>query len=332
MSVGRVVFGGPDCRPRRLRDLLQAEIESVPAGGRIDWATYYFRDRELAQALVTAQERGVDVRLVMEAQPRLEGTNDAVIEHLANGQLSEFCPRRWWPGRLHSKIYAFSHPDRCWLGSFNPSGGEPENMKVIEEIGDQDRGDNLLVEITAPTLVDAARQGVSALARSTPLLSRFDPNYPKYAAEGGTDLYFFPRMSRTPLLDDLKKAGAGDCVQAAMSHLKPGPLVDRLENAAARGARVRLIVHATERRVPPTILERQREKGIEVTRVGDGSAAPMHAKMLLLRTPAVREVWFGSYNSNFRSRYLNAEVLVRSRSAALFHALEARFREFERRS
>ena len=48
----RIFFGGPDCRPRALRDLLRFHVSSVPSGGEIFWATYYFRDQALADALV----------------------------------------------------------------------------------------------------------------------------------------------------------------------------------------------------------------------------------------------------------------------------------------
>ena len=304
----------------------------MPPGGRIDWATYYFRDRALAKALLTAQARGVHVRLVMESKPRRRGANDEVIRLLREGGLRSFYPRRWRPGRLHSKIYAFSHPDRCWVGSFNPSGDEPEDPAVIAEIGDQDRGDNLLAELTSPVLVGAARRAVSALSRASPLLARFDPRYPKQAGEGGTALFFFPRLRPVPLLGSISGLGKGDRVSAAMSHLKPGPLLGSLETAVKRGAKVALVVHATERRVPAEVLDRQRLKGFEIARAGDGSASPMHAKMLLLRAGDRRESWIGSYNSNFRSRHLNAEVLVRSEDAALFAAAEDRFHEIKARS
>ncbi|MFL6747978.1 MAG: phospholipase D-like domain-containing protein, partial [Sphingomicrobium sp.] len=71
--LGRVEFGGPDLPPRHLRDLLQQHVDQSPPGSRIDWATYYFRDRALAEALMRASDRGVSVRLVMEAKPRREG-------------------------------------------------------------------------------------------------------------------------------------------------------------------------------------------------------------------------------------------------------------------
>jgi len=53
-----VFFGGPDCRPRSLHDLLYSHVSAVPAGGEIFWATYYFRDKALADALIQAKNGG----------------------------------------------------------------------------------------------------------------------------------------------------------------------------------------------------------------------------------------------------------------------------------
>lgn len=55
-SPASVDFGGPDQAPRALRNLLAKRIAAVPSGGRIHWATYYLRDRELAHSLVDASE------------------------------------------------------------------------------------------------------------------------------------------------------------------------------------------------------------------------------------------------------------------------------------
>ena len=48
-TLGRIEFGGPDLPPRRLRNLLQEQVDAAPPGSSIDWATYYFRDRALAE-------------------------------------------------------------------------------------------------------------------------------------------------------------------------------------------------------------------------------------------------------------------------------------------
>ena len=66
MEIGAVHFGGPDRPAGALRDVLAERIAAVPAGGAIDWITYYFRDRRLAQDLIAARHRGVDVRVTLE--------------------------------------------------------------------------------------------------------------------------------------------------------------------------------------------------------------------------------------------------------------------------
>ncbi len=72
-------LGGPEQPRRRLRDILAEHVAAVPAGGEIDWVTYYFRDRQLAQALLDANRRGVRVRLTLEGAPRTRHANDRVL-------------------------------------------------------------------------------------------------------------------------------------------------------------------------------------------------------------------------------------------------------------
>ena len=77
-----VHFGGPDCAQGLLRDLLASRIALVPAGGSIDWITYYFCDQRLAADLIEAHRRGVDVRVTLDGHPRTSNANDAVIGQL----------------------------------------------------------------------------------------------------------------------------------------------------------------------------------------------------------------------------------------------------------
>ena len=134
--MGTVWFGGPDLPYCRLRDLLEARIEAVPAGGAIDWVTYYLRDLGLVRALLRAQERGVALRISLEAGPHLRHANDAAANLLralgpnfASSRQRRIFARgpQWKRPFLHGKLYAFSHPlPHALLGSFNPSGNQPE--------------------------------------------------------------------------------------------------------------------------------------------------------------------------------------------------------------
>jgi len=53
-----VRFGGPD-RPAGARELLPEHVVAAPPDSVIDWATYYFRERLLIQALTQALGRRV---------------------------------------------------------------------------------------------------------------------------------------------------------------------------------------------------------------------------------------------------------------------------------
>lgn len=319
-----VHFGGPDKPPRLLRDLLRARIDAVPPGGWIAWATYYFRDRDLARALMAACDRGVEVTLHVEGAPRRRSANAAVLAmlraHGLGGGLRIAAPMiKPLHPHLHSKIYCFSHPrPMALVGSFNPSGDLPEDPEVIAEIGDQDRGDNLLVELAEPAFVEALRRKVTQLGQPLTRLRNMRVIEGRDAAA-----WFFPRLDVSIVERALR--GARE-ISGCISHLKPGSLATRLEHEARRGAKVRLLVHDTERRVPEATVARLQAAGIAIRRVRYPDALPMHAKFILADGAA----WFGSFNYNPRSRWLNHEILLRSRHPAIVGALAARYDEIAR--
>lgn len=321
-----VHFGGPDKPPRQLRDLLRARIDAVPPGGRIAWATYYFRDRDLAEALIAASDRGVEVVLQIEGAPRRRSANAPVLALLrAHGlggglRIAEPLVKPLHP-HLHTKIYCFSHPwPVALVGSFNPSGDMPEDPDVIAEIGDQDRGDNLLVELAEPELVEGLWRKVRTLTRPLARLRNGGVLRGRDA-----EAWFFPRLNVSIVERALANA---ERIDGCISHLKAGSLATRLESAARRGARVRLLVHDTERRVPTATIARLQAAGIDVRRVRYPNGLPMHAKFIVADGAA----WFGSFNYNPRSRWLNHEILLRSDHPAIVEALAARFEQIARAS
>ena len=334
-TIGSVHFGGPDLPPGALRDLLLRRIQASPPGSRIDWATYYFLDRALADALIAASHRGVRVCLIVEGDPRLGGANIGVLALLRHDGLNGGLlvrRRADWPlrglsGKLHIKVYAFSYPRPVALvGSFNPSGAASD--AVIREIGDQDRGHNLLVEITGSGLVRTLVAHIERLAAGQGSVSRFTDENNTVYREGGTQLYFYPRLRFDPLDPELDSLGRGDRVWAAISHLK-NEAVGTLVDAAERGAGIELVVHDTERRVPEAVIIRLRAAGIHVRRYRQAQGYPMHAKFFLIQRGGRDEAWFGSLNFNRNSRLLNDEVLVRSADPRLFAMLLARFQGIE---
>ena len=79
-------FGGPDQPAGRLRDLLAERIRAVPAGGAIDCITYYFRDRRLAEQLLQAHRRNVNVTVTLEGNPHVPHANHQVVAMLSGAQ------------------------------------------------------------------------------------------------------------------------------------------------------------------------------------------------------------------------------------------------------
>lgn len=329
--LGRVEFGGPDLAPRRLRDLLQEQVDQAPPGSRIDWATYYFRDRALAAALMRASDRGVKVRLVMEPRPRRAGANDDVIAMLNSHGLgggfhlrSPQC-RDGQSGNLHAKIYAFSQPAIAWIGSFNPSGDEPEDPEVVAEIGDQDRGHNLLVGIERPKLIKALQHYIDELIDPPAVPLWLRPRSYWRAKDGDTRCYFYPRMTTLAVEPSVALLPASGSVRATISHLKKGPLTKVLALAARRGADISLLVHDTPRRVSPKAFEFLEKAGVRIQRVVHPDGLPMHAKFILVSRHGRTTAWLGSYNFNDRSRLYNAEVLLSTEDRDVVSSLSERF-------
>jgi hypothetical protein len=337
-TIGAAHYGGPGYPEGALRSLLLARVRATPPGQSIDWATYYFLDAELAQALIDASDRGVHVRLVVEGDPRLEGANGAVLKHLRedglHGGLTVREPSmrllRPLAGKLHAKIYAFSWPRPVALvGSFNPSGGTGDDApRIVEEIGDQDRGHNLLVEITSPGLVRQLVGHVGALAKGHGTTGRFDADNNRTYRDQDTEIFFYPRLRPEIVETTLDQLGPGDHLYAAISHLK-AEAVGVLEDAKERGAEIDLIVHDTERRVPQSAVDRLSADGIRIRRYSRPDHLPMHAKFFIVENEDHWTVYFGSLNFNRNSRLLNDELLVRSTNKALARSLLTRFREIE---
>ena len=328
--VGSVHFGGPREPPGQLRNLLLTRVGAARPGSSIRFATYYFVDQPLARALIAASDRGVNVTLVLDADPRHDGANDPVIallkRHGLDGGLTIRSTRL---GALHTKIYLFSDPRPVALvGSFNPSGGPTASPALLADIGDQDHGHNLLVEIAGPGLVRVLAKYVDQLASGS-ARSRFSPQQNWIYRDRDTQLYFYPRLLPNPIKADLRRLGKGDRVWIAASHLD-STFVAPLREAAARGAEVKLIVHATERRVPQEAVRALRAAGVSTRRYSHPRDLPMHAKFVLLERGGKPLSYFGSFNLNRSSRLFNDELLVRSEDASLFRTLLKRFNQIER--
>ncbi len=338
MSDSQVHFGGPDRPVGALRDLLAERVARVPAGGSIDWVTYYFRDRRLADALVEARERGVEVRVTLDGHPRTPHANDAVIAILESGlrdglrvvrsRLDGTALGKISRPRLHEKLYCFSHPTPvAFVGSFNPSGDFPEiDPGVIEVIGDHDRAHNLLVELRNPALardligharsLHAARHGCS---------DRFAASANRTLRHGRYSVYFWPCARRHPIMKSLLDLERGSRVRIAASHISGSSSLNGLCALAARGVAIEIVTESTRRRVPLDAEQRLVHAGISVRRLVADEWIPMHDKFALVEGAHRKQVIFGSFNWSEPSYRFNREIGICAEDPRLFAALAERW-------
>jgi len=326
-------LGGPGEPTRALRDLLEENVRAVPRGGRISFVTYYFRDRDLARALIAAHERGVHVRVLVEGRTRTRGANRHALGLLAPLGAGLRVLDRPYALRLHAKLYVFAGDvKRALIGSFNPSGDADElDPAVIADIGDQDRAFNALVALEDDALVDwllaqSERLHGSLFARA----GRFPLAWPQAYRSEDDALWLLPRFGAPPLLERVARLGSGARLRLTATHLSGTLALRALSAASARGVHVEVLAEGTERRVPRALEAQLRAARVAVTRVSSVPHVPMHAKLCLIEHGAQREVWFGSANWSDRSFLRNFEVLARSRDEALFDACASVWARIER--
>jgi phosphatidylserine/phosphatidylglycerophosphate/cardiolipin synthase-like enzyme len=340
MSDSQVHFGGPDRPVGLLRDLLAERIALVPAGGSIDWVTYYFRDRRLATALVEARGRGVDVRVTLDGHPRTPHANDAVIEILqaglgdglraVRGRLDGTPLGKISRPRLHEKLYCFSHPSpAAFVGSFNPSGDVPEaEPEVIEVIGDHDRAHNLLVELREPNLVrDLIQHARSLHIARHGCSDRFAASANRCLRQGGYSVYFWPRARRHPIMELMLGLQRGSRVRIAASHISGSSSLSGFCALAARGVEIEILTESTHRRVPLEVEQRLVHAGISVRRLVSDEWIPMHDKFVLIESSNQKSTIFGSFNWSEPSYRFNREIGIETEDPLLFQAFAERWNQ-----
>jgi len=338
--VCEIHFGGPDMPAYRLRDLLAEHVAAIPAGGTIDWVTYYFRDRRLAEELLRAHRRDVKVTVTLEKSPRTARANKDVIAMLSgpNGLGAGFrtlvlrrvptLPGIMWKPHLHEKLYCFSHPKPiAFIGSFNPSGDGPDDdPAIIDEIGDQDRGHNVLVGLVDPILVARLVEHSRWIRRAQcTMFHRFTAAANRPVKGEDTDIHFWPRVRPHPAVQFLLRLGAGARIRIVASHIKGTPVVKSIIRLAQHGAIVEILAEPTLRRVPVAAEQSLTQAGIPFRRITHPDGLPMHNKFVLAEKGSQRWVIFGSFNWTMRSYWLNYEIGAISANDQLIDAFDKRW-------
>jgi phosphatidylserine/phosphatidylglycerophosphate/cardiolipin synthase-like enzyme len=338
-------FGGPDQPIGRLRDLLAEHIEAVPAGGSIDWITYYFRDRRLAEQLLKAHRRKVNVTVTLEGNPHIPEANREVVSMLSGekglgkGFRTVYLPpclpvpgRKMGNPNLHEKLYCFSHPRPvAFIGSFNPSGDNPEERPdIIHKIGDHNQAHNVLVGISEPAVVDGLIKHTLWMHRARHgILERFFADGNRTLHGTNTEIHFLPRARSHAVASFLGRFGRGARIRVAASHLNGTTSIKTMLKLARRGAALEILAEPTLRRVPLKAERRLVEAGIPFRRVKHSAGLPMHNKFVLVEQYNQRWVVFGSYNWSTLSFWINQEICAISSQPQLFEAFAERWNVLE---
>lgn len=319
----RIHFGGPDRPARFLRDVLEARVEAVPAGGEIHWACHYFRDRALARALVRAARRGVAVSVALAERPDYTGANYWVIGVLDQEPRIALSQR---PG-LDSRVYYFSHPQPSVLiGSFEPAGDEPDSTGFAHFFGDPDRGYHDLVELRDESVVAGMRAYCRALhGRRRWLPLRFDRRANRPIVGRDVAVYRYPRLRPGVVERALDDWGNGDRVRIAMSHIAHPRAVRAMAGARRRGASVEVIGHAALDNVSERAAQRLLDAGVDFYRYAHPEGVPLGHCFVLMDGRGGRRLFFGSYTMTRIARRQH-EILAVSGQDALCAAFEARWK------
>ena len=331
-------FGGPDKAKHTLRDILLNHIQKVPTNGKIYWMCYYFNEPTLFDALIDASNRGVDIKLVIEGNPRSPEINNACFEILSKQKniniVTIISKPLWqylgihWHSHMHCKMYYFSHPKPCTLiGSYNPTSDMKHiNSYLIDEIRDHTTSHNVLVKTYDNKVIsnllkyfDKIYDGSSHHRFSK--LNNINHTCPNW------DINFLPRYKSHPISNLLISNDKNANIKCAISHLKGPAIHGPLVKAIKSGKKVELILDSSKRRVNKHSLSNLQQNKIKYHLVTTDKHALMHNKFIIYQSEQEYCVLFGSFNWSSRSWWLNNEIIACCRDKTVIDAFEQRWTE-----
>ena len=341
-STPTTYFGGPDKSKNLLRDVLINHIEAVPANGNISWLCYYLNDPVILQALIDSSERGVNITLILDGQPRSPGINQACIDLFSqsdncsikltvirNKPMWEYLGIHWHP-HMHSKLYYFSHPTpRVLAGSYNPTAGEEHTDETsLGKIGDHSISHNVLVTIDDQDATDYLHSYIAGMQ------DNWHRRFARFSSKHNTAFHtqkctidFLPRFSKHPVNTLLSKSDSNASVKCAISHFKGPCILKPLKIALKAGKKIELLLESSQRRVPGKYSAFLDNHSIKYYQPGLKKNCLMHSKFILYKSDQEHCVMFGSFNWSTRSWLLNHEVIVCSHDKNVVAAFEQRWHQ-----
>lgn len=275
--------GGPD-------EALAAAIDA--AGERVDVAVYSLSLERIGAALERADRRGVEVRMVMEAD-NLERTLPARLARNGMRMVGDGDA-----GRMHNKFVVIDRRE-VWTGSMNFTGtGVYQDHNHLVRVRSEKVAENYTVEFEEMYL---KQQFGADSPANTP--------FPRVA---WLEVYFSPDDGVEQRLAALIGEAERSVTVMAFS-LTADPLAEALLEQAGRGIAVRAVLD--EEQVYSNTggdYAKLKDAGIDVRL--DGSPGQMHHKVVVVDG---RWVAFGSYNFTRSAAVRNDENLILAEDAEL---------------
>ena len=261
----------------------------------VDLVMYEFKDKDIADALIAAEKRGVAVRVLVDhgyyGAP--DGMNDNLYAYLQNGGV----PVEWTPSTFaltHQKtmvvddttamIMTFNFTPQYYATSrdFGVTDTDPSDVKAIEDTFTNDWNN-----VSAPN-------------------------------ENGTDLVWSPGSENEMLLtiNSAKKS-----LDISNEEMADTPVIDALKAAVTRGVTVRVVMtYSTTYK--PAFAELS-AAGVDVKTFGSGKTTLyIHAKMILADDS---EAFLGSENFSTSSLDSNRELGLFITDPAILASLKNTF-------
>ncbi|MBK8475038.1 MAG: hypothetical protein IPL39_01665 [Opitutaceae bacterium] len=312
------------------QNLLEAKLRAIDgARSSVCMETFYFSDSDIGHrfqsALAAAARRGVDVRLIVDAIGSFELGRGYFAELVAAGGTMR------WFNKL--RLASFSFRDHRKLLVVDDTQAFVGSCNIAPEYGGdgiaagwRDGGVSVHGPVAAVLAAEFARQWERATGRHW--------TFPhgglrqQVPADGGREveaLFIKPGFGRNPLREALWQdlATAKDVAITAAYFLPPHRLRDRLAQAVARGARVRVLLAGKSdvrlmQLASRSLYRRLVQKGIELW---EYQPQVLHAKTIVVDDI----VFVGSSNLDPRSLRINFEIMLRIRNAALADAIRQQF-------
>ncbi len=305
-----------------LLDQISDLINATPAGEEITVCVFKFELEELAYELISAQERGIKVRVILNKGDTSKETNKEVKD-LLQVKLPDF---HWIENKISDK--GIIHNKFILFSRIESTDGPIHHLVLQTSSNFQKKGAKKLQDmlvVTSPELYYCFLDfwfEIKVLGRAD-RLENF--NYFSCSDQKGQKAYFFPKRrdqeshGSDNVLKALKDVKNPKQTKIRFAHGKwdqnREDLVEELQQLKERGALVEVVTNTNV------------DKGVrkELKNLHQGiyyldDSYKLHTKFFLIEEGSEKQVWTGSHNLTERSLRENFEVLLRVNEDMVYQA------------